>query len=176
MRVPGLARELVRARGAEELRRRVGARLDEPGIRWSAVHPGRGVHDVRVHVVPDDRLPRADGHVQRGYRGTPVDADGRRIDRELCGAGCARARSGARRGDGRGPATATPRARPFASMVAVAVLELRQTGAGAVATAFPRASLWTAVYCCVVHRGIVAVAGVTTTEATTCCTATANPG
>src|SRR5258708_4249464 len=71
-----------------------------------------------------------------------------------------------------GPPTATPRARPFASTVAMAVLELLQvTGAG-----LPRASFAIAANWIVVQRGIVADEGVTETEATACCTTTEKPG
>src|SRR5258708_29555274 len=71
-----------------------------------------------------------------------------------------------------GPPRATPRARPFASTVAMAVLELLQvTGAG-----LPRASFAIAANWIVVQRGIVADEGVTETEATACCTTTEKPG
>jgi hypothetical protein len=75
-----------------------------------------------------------------------------------------------------GPPVLTDAARPFPSTVATAELALAQVGAGAAATTLPRASRAVAVNCCVVQRGMDAVAGSTETLATICWTVTAKAG
>src|SRR5690349_2032572 len=75
-----------------------------------------------------------------------------------------------------GPPTAAPRASPFESTVAMDPVATLHVGAGAEATTFPRASRAVPANCCVVQRGIDAVAGTTDTLATTCWTVTGSPG
>src|SRR6266852_5615816 len=75
-----------------------------------------------------------------------------------------------------GPPTLAPRARPLPSTVATEPVVGLQVGAGAPATAFPRASRAVAANCWLLQNGIDAVGGSSDTLATTCWTVTASPG
>ena len=74
-----------------------------------------------------------------------------------------------------GPPVLTPVAK-FPFIVAMDGFALAQVAAGAPTTVLPRASLGVALNCCMVQRGIEAVAGSTATDVTTCCTVTVSAG
>src|SRR5712691_10257697 len=75
-----------------------------------------------------------------------------------------------------GPPTFTAVARPLELTVATVPVVGLQVGAGALATALPRASRAVAANCWVVQRGMDAVGGSRETVATTCWTVTPSPG